>query len=434
MSSVRSAEHVRGLGFDGRPRAGRTRHQRRHAFGFRVVTLAFLVNMGFSAVPTPLYVLYQQHYHFSTIMITVVYAAYAVGVIGGLFFGGHVSDWIGRKKVLLAALLVDAISGLIFLSEPGLAGLLFARVVCGVSIGLTTATATAYLGELYLGTRTGETGSPHRAQIVATAANLGGIGVGPLVAGLLAEYAPHPLRLPYVVFVVALLALALLVALSPETVKVPVPGPRYRPQRIAVPRHARRLFFAATATGFAAFSVYGVFNSLVPTFLAGTLHEHSHALAGGVAFVAFAAGAIAQIAAGQEDLRRTLRLGPQLLIPGLATLTAGMWIPNLATFVIGGLLTGAGAGLSFRSALTAAGSTAPPESRAEVLAGYFLGTYVGLSLPVVGLGVATQCMSARSVMLIFMVIVAVAMLFSTRRVLAEFAPRYTPQRNRSTLR
>jgi MFS family permease len=397
------------------PRAGSRRH---HSFGFWVAAAAFLVNMGFSAVPTPLYVLYQQRDHFSTITVTLVYAVYAVGVIGSLFLAGHVSDWVGRKRVFVPALLINVAAAGIFLIAPSLPGLLLARVVSGVSIGLTTATATAYLAELHVGTAAGARGG-RRAQVVATAANLGGIGFGPLVAGVLAQYAPQPLRLSYYVFGALLFVLALLVAVSPETAARPETRPTWRPQQIAVPAHARRTFFAATAAGVASFAVYGVFNSLAPSFLAGTLGETSHAVAGAVAFAAFASGALAQVALSRFDLREMLRISPYLLIPGLALLVAGMWLPSLAVFVIGGVVTGAGSGLVFRGALAAAGSTAPQEARAEVLSGYFLGAYVGLSVPVVALGVATQYVAARDVMLVFVVLVSIAVIVSVRAVVRE---------------
>ncbi|GHJ38470.1 MFS transporter [Streptomyces sp. TS71-3] len=392
--------------------------RRHHSFGFWVAATAFLVNMGFSAVPTPLYVLYQQRDHFSTVMLTVVYAVYAVGVIASLFFGGHLSDWVGRKGVLVPALLINVVSAMIFLFAPGLPGLVAARVVSGISVGLTTATATAYLAELHIGVF-GSEHSPRRAQVVATAANLGGIGVGPLVAGLLAQYAPQPLRLPYILFAAVLFVLAVLVVLSPETVGRPEPAPRYRPQRIVVPGHARRKFFVATGAGIASFAVYGVFNSLAPSFLVGTMHQHSHAVAGAVAFAAFAAGAVAQIAMSRAGLPRTLNAGPLILVPGLALLVGGMWLPSLMMFVFGGVLTGAGGGLAFRGALTAAGSTAPAASRAEVLAGFFLGAYIGLSVPVVGLGIATQYVSASTVMLGFVVIAAVAVVGCGRVLAAQ---------------
>ncbi|QGN58817.1 MFS transporter [Nostocoides sp. HKS02] len=377
---------------------------------------AFLVNMGFSAVPAPLYVLYQQRDHFSTITITVVYAVYAVGVIGSLFLGGHISDWVGRKRVLVPSLLANVLAAAIFVVAPSLPGLLLARVISGLSIGLTTATATAYISELHVGTSAAQRGE-RRGQVVATAANLGGIGVGPLIAGLLAQFAPQPLRLPYYVFGALLLMLALLVALSPETTDRPVPAPRWRPQQIAVPAAARRVFFAATAGGLASFAVFGVFNSLVPSFLAGTLHETSHALAGAMAFVVFASGAVAQVALSRLGLRHMLHVGLSLLITGLVMLVAGMWLPSLGLFAVGGVVTGAGGGLVFRGALTVAGSSAPRGARAEVLAGYFLGAYVGLSVPVLALGVATQFVAARYTMLAFVLLVSVALVISARMVL-----------------
>jgi MFS family permease len=382
---------------------------------FWVVAVAFLFNMAFSAVPTPLYVLYQQRDHFSQIMVTIVYAVYAVGVIASLFLAGHISDWVGRRKVLALALLVNVMSAVLFILFPSLPGLIMARIISGISVGLTTATATAYLAELH--DRARPTDSKRRAQVVAAASNLGGIGIGPLIAGLLAAFAPAPLRLPYLVFGLLLAGLALLVAISPETAGRQVPRPRWRPQRVAVPARARGEFFAATFAGLAAFAVFGVFNSLVPSFLIGTLHVTSHAVAGAVAFSAFAAAAVAQIATSGWANRSLLRRSVPILLVGLALFAGGMWLSSLAMFVIGGIVTGAGAGLAFRGALVAAGNTAPPESRAEVLAGFFLGTYVGLSVPVIGLGIATAYAPARDVMLVFAALVAVAIALSVRAVI-----------------
>ncbi len=381
---------------------------------FWAVAMASLLNMAFSAVPTPLYGLYQERDHFSGITVTIVYAVYAVGVIASLFLVGHVSDWVGRRRILVTALLVNVMSALVFVFFPGLIGLLVARVVCGVAVGMTTATAAAYLSELHLRAHPGATSkSP---QIVAIAANLGGIGFGPLLGGLLAQFAPAPLRLPYIVVGAALVVLMLINFFAPETVALPDVPPAWRPQRVVVPRERRRQFFAATFAAFAAFAVYGVFNSLVPNFLAGTLHETSHAVAGGVAFSAFASGALAQILARDLDTNLMLRRSVPILFAGLALFTIGMWVPSLVVFVVGGVVTGAGAGLVFRGALVTASNTASPQSRAEVLSGFFLGAYVGLSIPVIGIGVAVAHVSARVAMLVFVVLVAIAIVWSLRDV------------------
>src|SRR6204780_2222293 len=252
---------------------------------------------------------------------------------------------------------------------------------------------------------------------VATASNLGGIGVGPLGAGLLAQFVPLPLVIPYVIFGGVLVVLALLIAFAPETGSRPDPRPAWRPQRVTIPAHARGTFFAAMGAAAAAFAVYGVFNSLMPGFLAGTMHETSYAVAGAVAFSAFAAGAVAQIARGTASIATTLKVSVPVLFAGLALFTVGMWLPSLPVFVIGGIVTGAGGGLVFRGSLVAAASTAPPESRAEVLAGFFLGAYIGLSAPVIALGVATEYLAARDVMLVFVVLAAIAIAAGARAVL-----------------
>jgi MFS family permease len=392
-----------------------------------VAAVAFLLNMAFSAVPTPLYVLYQQRDGISNLMVTVVYAVYAVGVIGSLFLGGHLSDWVGRRRIFVPALLANAVSAAVFIIDPSLAGLIVARIISGISVGLTTATATSYLAELHASAQPAASG--RRAEVVATASNLGGIGLGPLAAGLLAQFAPAPLRLPYLVFGIALVVLAAAVALSPETLRRRVPRARYRPQRIVVPALERSTFYAATLAGMAAFAVFGVFNSLIPSFLATALHERSHAIAGAVPFAAFAAGAVAQIVGARTPTLALLRRSVPMIVLGLALTAGAMWSSSLAMFVIGGVITGAGGGMVFKGSLVVAASTAPPESRAEVLAGFFLGAYVGLSLPVVGLGIATTYIPARDVMLVFAALSAVAIAASVRAVIRGSAQRAADPRH-----
>jgi MFS family permease len=423
LDKMTAAEHADGMNQTSQrlPRiAGRPRSRRHHSIGFWVAAVAFLLNMAFSAVPTPLYVLYQQRDGISNVMVTVVYAVYAVGVIGSLFLGGHLSDWIGRRRIFVPALLANAVSAAVFIADPSLAGLIVARIISGISVGLTTATATSYLAELHASAR--PLASRRRAEVVATASNLGGIGFGPLAAGLLAQFAPAPLRLPYVAFGIALIVLAACVALSPETLGRVEPRPRYRPQRIVVPDRARSTFYAATLAGMAAFAVFGVFNSLVPSFLAGTLHERSHAIAGAVPFAAFAGGAVAQILGARTPTFQLLRRSVPIIVLGMGLTAGAMWSPSLAMFVVGGVITGAGGGMVFKGSLVVAASTAPPQSRAEVLGGFFLGAYIGLSVPVVGLGIATTYVAARDVMLVFAALAAIAIAGSVRAVTHRSTP------------
>jgi MFS family permease len=191
-----------------------------------------------------------------------------------------------------------------------------------------------------------------------------------------------------------------------------------------VPVDARSLFYAATLAGVAAFAVFGVFNSLVPSFLAGTLHQSSHAIAGAVPFAAFAGGAAAQILGARTPAAVLLRWSIPTVTLGLALTAAAMWSSSLAMFVIGGVITGAGAGLVFKGSLAVAASTAPAGSRAEVLAGFFLGAYIGLSVPVVALGVVTQYVPARDAMLVFAALAALAIAASVGAVTRRSTPRH----------
>jgi hypothetical protein len=382
--------------------------------GYWVVALALLFTMATSTLPTPLYVLYQRRDHFSSLMVSIVFAVYAAGVIASLFLVGHVSDWLGRRRVMAVGLFMNVGSAVLFMVAPSLSGLIIARVISGLSIGLTTATATAYLAELHV--RAHPNAPRRRAQIAAIALNLGGIGLGPLIAGVLAQFAPAPLVLPYFIVGLVLAILATFVLATPETVAVAVPRPRWHPQRVVVPVAARHQFMAACLAGLAAFAVYGVFSSLVPRFLADTMGITSHAIAGVVAFTVFGSGALAQMVLNRLTPVTLLKSGTPSLLAGLTLLVIAMWSADLTLFVIGTVATGVGTGLIFRGAMASAAGSAPRDSQAEALAGFFLGAYVGLSVPVVALGIASGLASARTLMLIFVIAVALATILSVRSV------------------
>jgi predicted MFS family arabinose efflux permease len=395
---------------------GNTRARRRLARGVRtrsgtgfwLVAFAFLVAMAFSTVPTPLYALYQRKDGFSSFTVTVVFAAYAVGVAISLFLAGHLSDWLGRRRILLPALGLEVLAALVFLTWPQVPGLLVARLLTGFAVGMFTATATAHLAELHASAR--PRASRARADLVGTGANMGGLGAGTLVSGLLAQWAPAPLHTPFVVFLALLIVAALGVAVAPETVDLTRPRPRYHPQRMAA---ARGRYAAASGAAIAAFSILGLFTSLAPTFVAGTLHHPSRALAGAVAFLVFSVGAVSQIALNRVSTARQLTSGLTAMALGLPTIVVAVHVPSLAIFLVGGALAGAGSGLLLRGAIATVANLAAPELRGSALAGLFLAGYVGLAVPVLGLGIATRSVSLEHALLgfasfVFAVVAAVA--------------------------
>ena len=385
----------------------------RPSLGFWAVALAFAAVMAFTTVPTPLWSLYAQRDHFSSFTVTIVFAVYAVAVALSLFLAGHLSDWYGRRRVLMPALALEILAGAVFIVWPSLPGLLLARVVSGVGIGMVTATAMAWLSEL----RGAQT---RRTQMIATAANLGGLGVGGLISGLLAQWTGHALLVPFVVFTAALVVAwgALLVA--PETHARPSPRPKYRPQRVSVPARSRGRFFAAAVGAATAFSVFGLLTSLAPSFLAGTLHEPSHALAGAISFAVFATAALAQALTASRPPQQLLAAAIPALLAGLALLTIAVWLPSpsLGVFLAGDVVVGIGSGLMFKGAIATASEVSSQEHHAETLAGVFLAAYLGLAVPVIGLGALTQIASTGVSLLVFAGLLAVAILAATPALLA----------------
>jgi MFS family permease len=184
---------------------------------------------AFSTAPSPLYGIYAQQDHLSSIIITAVYAVYAVGVVASLLLVGHVSDWYGRRPVLILALLVELVAALIFSASTSLPALLTARVLTGLALGAAIATASAYLTDLDLG----PDGTPtRRSQVISSAANVGGLATGPLLAGLLARYVPSTPQLTYLIFAALLILAVLATATAPQGRPLPKVRPRYRPQAL----------------------------------------------------------------------------------------------------------------------------------------------------------------------------------------------------------
>ena len=364
-----------------------TAHRRRHGIGFWIVAFVFMISMAFAAAPAPMYVLYQQRSGFSSFTITVIFAIYAAGVVVSLFLAGHISDRFGRLRVMAPAVLLIVVAALVFMVWPELPGLLLARFITGLGVGMLTATATAHMTELHGSSRPG-TGF-RRAEVFSTAANIGGLGLGPLLAGLLAEYAPAPLFTPYVVFAFLLLAGLLLLVTVPETIAVDSTW-TYRPQRVVVPRPDLGAYVAATMMAFVGFAMFGFFTSLAPAFIAGTLGITSHVVAGGVAFSVFAAAAIFQMVSSRWARTTQIPVGLAVLAVGLVLVTASIALGSMPLLVAGGIVAGAGVGMTFKAAIGTVIYIAPAGTRGEALAGLFLVGYVGMAVPVLLLGLLLQ--------------------------------------------
>ncbi|HUA03168.1 MAG TPA: MFS transporter [Solirubrobacteraceae bacterium] len=377
------------------------------------MTFAFLVVMAMGTVPSPLYGLYRARDHFSPFIVTVAFAVYAVGIIVALLLAGHASDVYGRRRLLLPAVGTSILSVCIFLASKSLPALLVGRLITGISIGIVAPTATAYLAELHAVGRPQAT--PRLAQLTASSVNIGGLGVGALVAGILAQWVADPLTVTYFVFLGALVLAAVGGALLPETREAAKPAPRYRPQRLSVPSGERARYFAAALSTFVGFAGNGLFAGLAGLFLAVTLHHPSLALAGGVLCAMFGAGVAAQFLTVSWSITRDLKAGMAVMVIGVGLAVLGVWLhsPSLALFIAGGVLIGAGAGTIFKGAIGTVTSISPPERIAESVTGVLLAAFTGISLPVVGAGIAlSRHVTPKVTILAFAIVVTIGIVLA----------------------
>ncbi len=400
------------------PRGRPSHTRRRHGFGLWAVAFAFLAVMAFATVPAPLYVVYQARDGFPTFTTTVVFAAYGVGVVVSLFLAGHLSDVHGRRPLVLVSIALELVAAVLFLLWNDVAGLVVARLVTGLGVGLLTATATAHLGELRV-RATGSDAAAKGASVAAGAVNLGGLSLGALVGGALAEFVARPLVVPYLVFVVALAVAFVLVLAAPETVDRPSTPVPYRPQRMQAPDGEAAAFWAAGTAAFAALAVQGLFTSVAPTFLGTTFHVTDRLAAGATTFGVFAASALSQIVFARLSQRAQIRLGLVLLVGGLAVLAVAAVLLQVAGFIGGGVVAGAGVGLLFRAAIGSAGALVGPERRGGVLAATFLIAYAGLTVPVVAVGAALLVVPTLPVLIGYVVFVAVLAVVAGVRLAAR---------------
>jgi len=388
--------------------------------GFWIVALSLLLVLAVGTIPSPLYGLYQHRDGFSTFTITLIFAAYSLGTTVSLFLVGHVSDWYGRKRILLPGLAMSAASALVLLLWRDLPGLFVGRVMGGLAVGAVSGTATAYVAELRAASHPDE--SPRMVQLVSASVSVAGLGVGALVSGLLAQYVTSPLTVPYLVFLGALLAAAIGAVLTPETRQRPVPPTKYHTQRVSVPAQARRQFFAATAGAAVAFAGFGLFTSLAGFVLDGTLHRTALSLAGATVFTVFAGATAMQFITMSWNRRTVLVTGMACMVGGVGLVVLAAWLssPSLALFLIGGLSTGLGGGAMFKGSLVTVMVISELEHRAEAVAGLLLAGYVGLSVPAIGAGVAIDAgVSTRDTLLGFAIAVAIALTLSVPVLLRQ---------------
>lgn len=393
------------------------------AYGSALLTYAFAAIMVGTTLPTPMYAVYAEHMHFAVVTTTVIFATYAAGVLAALLAFGRWSDAVGRRPVLLAGAAFALASAAVFLFADDVPLLLVGRLLSGFSAGIFTGTATAAVVEAAPPDRKG------RAAVMATIANVGGLGLGPLVAGVLVQYAPHPLQLSFVVHIVLVVLAVAAVLLAPETSGR---TGRIGFQRLSVPAEVRPVFVTAATAAFAGFAVMGLFTAVAPSFVAGVIGIPNHAVAGAIASSIFAASAVAQLAARRMVPDRAVAIGCAILAVGMVILAVALHLSSLTGLILAAVVAGVGQGISFSRGLAAVAERSPADRRAEVSSTYFVVAYVAISLPVIGEGLAAQAWGLRTAGVSFAIAIAVLAVVCLAAILVQEAGRVRRELSAST--
>jgi len=385
--------------------------------GFWAVAFAFLVVMAFATLPSPLYGLYRERDGLSAFTITIVYAIWAAGTIMTLVAVPFIAERIGRRGVMFAAVATMIVAAGVLVAWKALPGLLVGRLITGFAVGMAAGTAIAYLIELRL--RADPKASPAVPRTIGTSVNVGALGIGPLVAGCLAQWASHPLTLPYLVWI-ALGAVALAgLATAPET---GAPAAARNPFTVRLP-------VPAGAGTLAAFAANGLFAGLSGLLLVTVFQRTSHALAGATLFIVFTAGVLSQLVTGGLRASRVLAVGTLSMLVGLVLLVAAVHVstPSLALFLVSGGLIGAGAGAVYKGTTGLVLDGTAPENRVAMTAELLIALFVGLSLPVIGAGIALdQGASAPNTVLVFAILVGLGVAAAGWGLLGR-RPKSSPQ-------
>lgn len=371
-----------------------------------------------ATLTTPLYPLYEKRFGFGEIALTLVYAVYVLGNIAALFLGGRLSDQIGRRRASLPAIGLGLAGTALFVFASSLAWLFGARVLIGLATGLGSGVATTWIAELQ---------PPDQkpwAAAVAVMANFVGLAVGCVAAGLLAGYAPWPLRLCWALYFLVLAAIAVPILFARETVsdRVSRLDDLSLHPRLGVPADIRLAFVPPAVCAFATIAVLGFYSALIPGLLSRVLDQPSPVVSGLVVALLYGVAAVTVAATSRLSSRSAMLTGLALLLPSLALLVTAELLHSMAILVLAAALTGAASALGYRGSLSVVNAIAPADRRGEAVSSYLIAVCAGNSLPVIGVGLVSTLAGTLAAHAIFAALVG-ALAVLALAIGAKLAPR-----------
>jgi MFS family permease len=362
---------------------------------FGAITAIFVLFAAASSAPSPLYVVYQQEWGFSATTLTVVFAVYVLALIGSLLIVGALSDHVGRRPVLAAAIALEAAALVLFITAGDVTVLLAARIAQGIATGAALTTLGATLVDL------NPPHSPGRAGVVNGVAPVGGLALGALGCGALVQYAPAPTHLVFALLLLGMGLAGIIVARMPETSARRPGGLASLAPRLGVPARLRPDLYALIPILVASWALGGLYLSLGPSVAAGLFGLSNHLIGGLVVTLLCGTGAVTAFALRAWPAQRVLRTGAILLTAGTALTLAGLQGHAVALAAAGTVLAGIGFGASALACFGTLARLAAPEERGELFSVAYVIAYLAFSLPAVLAGFASTYAGLHATALVY---------------------------------
>src|SRR4051794_2502656 len=352
-----------------------------------------------SGTPSPLYATYRELWGFSSVVLTLVYATYAFGVLASLVFAGRISDQWGRRPVLVLALSTLLATSVLFMFANSVAWLFVARGLQGLATGPALGAASAALLDLH--PRRDAAGVGLTNGVASTA----GMGLGVLLASVLVQFAPAPRVLPYVTLAVLFSTPLVGAWMMPEPV-TNRSRPRLSLQKPSIPPVVRRPFLLAALGVVSSWSIGGLFLSLGPSLSATLFHTSNHLVTGLGVFALAGSGAVAQILFGRSAAWAGAAYGSLALAAGMVLIVLSAATDSEALYWAGAVLGGGGFGVAFLGALRALSAVIPAEHRAAVMSAFYIVAYASISLPAILAGTLVSTWGLESTFELFGSVIA----------------------------
>ncbi|HEY1643872.1 MAG TPA: MFS transporter [Streptosporangiaceae bacterium] len=365
------------------PAAVRPARRLPRSAGFAVIVAIMVLFQAAASAPAPLYVVYQRLWAFSAGTLTLIFAIFVLALLGTLLVAGQLSDYRGRRPVLLAAIALEAGALVLFLLAGNVAMLLAARAVQGIATGLALPALGATLVDF------NPPHAPGRAAVVSGVVPVGGLAAGALACSSLVSFAPDPVHLVWILLLAALaVALAAVLALPEPATRQPGARKSLAP-RLGIPGRLRREVVALFPVIVASWALGGLYLSLGPSAAVGIFGLTSHFDGGLVVTLLCGTGAVTAYALRGAGSRTVLRASTSLLAAGTAVTLGGVLTGSLPAAIAGTALAGVGYGASGLAAFGTMARLAGPADAAErggLFAVAYVVAYLAFSLPALAAG------------------------------------------------